>query len=191
MCFQSQVGAIAPSTSAVPAPNASRGCGMRLVTACLMTGLSRSQRRLTVDRLTPKIAPANSCVTFVRIKPTTSMTDRYRPRTGGLPPGRATSASGFRHRTNNARRCPSLGPVRSSRSNGPSCDLSFAHEIQGRGPLFCLPLHINSQEICGVVDDLLRNTCYHGRRRRLLHKPPVLAVQVGTGHLLSLFSCSH
>ena len=68
-----------PSTSTVPAPTTSAGSGTNSAITSPISGRSISQRRLTVDWLTPKIAPVKAWVTFVRITHTTSATEPNRP----------------------------------------------------------------------------------------------------------------
>jgi hypothetical protein len=60
MAFQSQVGQVLPSTSTVAAPATSFGSGTQSANASPISGLSRSQRRLTVGWLTSKMAPTTS-----------------------------------------------------------------------------------------------------------------------------------
>ena len=77
-----------PSTSTVPAPTTSAGSGTNSARTCPISGRSTSQRRLTVDWLTSKIAPANAWVRLVRSKHTTSATEqaqRIRAPAGGEP----------------------------------------------------------------------------------------------------------
>jgi hypothetical protein len=76
MPHQSHVGQIVPSTSTLPEPVTSFGSGTTSASASPMAGRSRSQRRDTVGWPTPKTAPANSWVMFVRINATTIATDR-------------------------------------------------------------------------------------------------------------------
>src|SRR5690349_615292 len=84
---QSQVGHTVPSTSTVLRPTISRRSGTASARTSPITGRSRSQRRLTVDWLTPNTAPAKSWVTFLRIRHTTRATDRNSPSTGGSTRG--------------------------------------------------------------------------------------------------------
>jgi hypothetical protein len=81
MAFQSQVGQIVPSTSTVAEPATSFGSGTQSASASPISGLSRSQRRLAVDWLTPKMAPVTSWVMFLRSSATTIAIERYRPST--------------------------------------------------------------------------------------------------------------
>jgi hypothetical protein len=91
MADQSQVGAMVPSTSAVPfLPRISAGRGTSPASTSPITGRSRSHLLLTVGCEQPKIAPATSWVTFLRISVTTIATDPDRPIASGRPPGLTT-----------------------------------------------------------------------------------------------------
>jgi hypothetical protein len=84
-----------------------------------MAGRSRSQRRDTVDWLTPKIAPANSWVMFLRISATTIATDRHRPSAYGRPADTRGSTIAATRAVSSVS-CPSVSPVIASYLNGSS-----------------------------------------------------------------------
>jgi hypothetical protein len=125
MCRQSQVEQTVPSTSTVPAPTTSAGSGTNSARTSPISGRSRSQRRLTVGWLTPKIAPAKAWVRFLRSTHTTSATEPNRPSAYGRPrevnpPPRAACT-----RLINSVSCSLLSPVIASYRNG-SCRVDFA-----------------------------------------------------------------
>jgi hypothetical protein len=86
---------------------------MQDLSTLAMAGRSKSQRRLTVDWLQPKIAPTTAWGAFRRISMTTIMTESRNPAAGGFFAfGRVSDPISLPTSRTRQVSCPAVKPVR-------------------------------------------------------------------------------